>query len=135
MAHISDVQEDGFLSNRAAFLAELSVGLDQLQSIGARPVAVLIGGSAIGPKPNPSDLDCVLFYEVIEGESPSKHLSKLQKQLKSRGIDARLIPIDGDPLLLIKAVSFFTTLYSKNSGSLEIVRGLVLLDCRPQRAF
>jgi hypothetical protein len=130
LAHISDVQEDGFLSNRVGFIDKLAVGLEQLRAIGATPVAALLGGSAIGPKPDPSDLDCAIFYEVKPGTNPAAQFGALQARFKQSGIDARLMPMDGDPLLLMKAVSFFTTLYCKNAGSLQIVRGLVLLDCR-----
>jgi hypothetical protein len=131
IAHLSEAGEAGFLSNRAAFIAELRVGLDRLRQLHARPVAALLGGSAIGAKPDPSDLDCVVFYEqagidaIRVGE-----LLGLQRDLKRGRIDVRFVPMDGDPLILLKTVSFFSTLYSKHAGSAEIVRGLVLLDCR-----
>lgn len=113
------------------FIAQLRVGLDQLRALGATPIAALLGGSAIGAKPDPSDLDCVVFYEQTgDRQVKAEDLRRLQRDLKQRSVDARLIPMDGDPLILLKAASFFTTLYSKNEGSLQIVRGLVLLDCR-----
>jgi hypothetical protein len=131
IAHLCEAGEAGFLSNRAAFLAELRVGLEQLRQLSARPVAALLGGSAIGGKPDPSDLDCVVFYEQLPGERIQAHaLRGLQRALKQRRIDVRFVPMDGDPLILLKTVSFFSMLYSKNAGSAEIVRGLVLLDCR-----
>jgi hypothetical protein len=131
IAHLSEAGEAGFLSNRAHFIAELRVGLDRLRQLHANPVAALLGGSAIGAKPDPSDLDCVVFYEQA-GDDPLRagELLGLQRDLKRVRIDVRFVPMDGDPLILLKTMSFFSMLYSKNAGSPEIVRGLVLLDCR-----
>ena len=131
IAHISEAGEDGFLSNRAAFIDELRVGLDRLRQLNALPVAALLGGSAIGAKANPSDLDCVVFYQQeATAELRSGALLGLQRELKRSRLDVRFVPLDGDPLILLKTISFFSMLYSKNAGSPEIVRGLVLLDCR-----
>lgn len=136
IAHLSDAREGGFLSNRAVFIDELRVGLDQLRQLRAEPVAALLGGSAIGAKVNPSDLDCVVFYEQEENARiEAGRLLQLQREMKQRRIDIRFVPMDGDPLILLKSVSFFTTLYTKNAGSMEIVRGLVLLDCRNKNLF
>lgn len=133
LAHLREIGIDGFLSNRAVFLAELRTGLERLQLLGVSPIAALLGGSAIGPAERPSDLDCAIFYRVAPEATPRlEGLAPLQRDLRRQRLDVRFIPLDGDPLLLIKAVSFFTTLYSKHNSSLEIVRGLVLLDCRPE---
>jgi hypothetical protein len=131
LAHLDDLREGTFLSNRASFVAELIVALDQLGALGMVPVAVLLGGSAIGPKPDPSDLDCVVFYEQAPDQDVRiSHANDFRHSAKMRGLDIRLVPMDGDPLLLLKTVSYFSMLYSKKEGSLQILRGLVLIDCR-----
>jgi hypothetical protein len=133
IAHLSEAGGSGFLSNRTAFIDELRVGLDRLTQLHARPVAALLGGSAIGAKSDPSDLDCVVFYiEADTGPIRANQLLALQRELKRNSLDVRFVPMDGDPLILLKTVSYFSMLYSKNAGSREIVRGLVLLDCRPE---
>lgn len=133
LAHLREAGIDGFLSNRTALLVELRAGLERLRLLGVEPVAALLGGSAIGPKERPCDLDCTIFYRVAPDVTPRLgELAPLQRDLRQRRLDVRLFPLDSDPLLLIKTVSFFTTLYSKHNTSLEIVRGLVLLDCRPE---
>lgn len=134
VAHLSDAREGRILVKRQAFLRELIAVLEELPATGVRPVAVLIGGSVIGPKPNPSDLDGVVFYELLTEESANvEALRAFQRSTKARRLDLRLIPIDGDPLILLKAASFFTALYCKNRDEDRIVRGLVLLDCREER--
>lgn len=118
------------LARRKRFIDELVVTLKTLSELGGEGVAALLGGSAIGPKPDPGDLDCALFYRWVDGAADAAALARLQAAAKARDLDLRLLPLDGDPLLLIKTVSFFTMLYSKNEGERTIIRGLVLVDCR-----
>ena len=40
-------------------------------------------------------------------------LAELQKRAKAMGADLRFIPVDGNPLVLIKSISYFTRLYSE----------------------
>jgi hypothetical protein len=131
VAHLDDLREGAFLSARGALTREFCTALEQLPGFGVRAVAALLGGSAIGPKPDPGDLDCVVFYEALAGASPdATRLRDFLRRCKARRLDMRAVPIDGDPILMLKTVSFFSMLYSKNEGSLAIVRGLVLIDCR-----
>ena len=56
-------------------------------------------------------------------------LSVLQRSAKRElSIDTRFIPVDTDPLLVIRATAFFSLLYSKREGSNEITRPLLFLD-------
>ena len=133
VAHLSDAANGEIMPNRADLLQELVVAVEELRSLGLEAVAALLGGSAIGSKPDPADLDCVIFYRARDQEAaanPTLGLAGFQQRMKARRLDLRLVPADGDPLLLIKTVSFFTTLYT-TSPRLDLVRGLVLLDCRP----
>jgi hypothetical protein len=126
---LSDLVAGRALARRKRFVAELAATVEALKGLGAEGVAALLGGSAIGPKPEPGDLDCALFYRWVEGRPVAAALATLQAAAKARGLDLRLLPLDGDPLLLIKTVSFFSMLYSKNEGERTIIRGLVLVDC------
>jgi len=126
---LSDLVAGRALARRKRFVAELAAAVEALRGLGAEGVAALLGGSAIGPKPEPGDLDCALFYRWVEGRPAVAALAALQTTAKARGLDLRLLPLDGDPLLLIKTVSYFSMLYSKNEGERTIIRGLVLVDC------
>ncbi|MGK6356622.1 DUF6932 family protein [Sphingomonas sp. DT-207] len=132
VAHIRQVREGAILLKRSALLRQLIAAVDDLRASSVQPIAALLGGSAIGPKPDPSDLDCVIFYELPEQKDQARGFGAFQRHFKSHGLDLRLIPADGDPVLFIKAVSFFSALYAKNAGDDRIVRGLVLLDCRDE---
>lgn len=118
------------LANRRPFIEALAATVRALDAIGGQAVAALLGGSAIGPKPDPGDLDCALFYRWVDGTADAAALKRLQTASRAHGLDLRLLPLDGDPLLLIKTISYFSMLYSKNEGERTIVRGLVLVDCR-----
>lgn len=134
VAHLDDLREGTFLSNRAPFVAELIAALERLGDLGMAPVAALLGGSAIGPKPDPGDLDCIIFYEQAPGQQVrAEGGAAFRSKAKARGLDCRLVPIDGDPVLLLKTVSYFSMLFSKKEGSLRIERGLVLIDCRMEQ--
>lgn len=95
--------------------------------------AILLGGSftELG-KQEIGDIDCLLFYRVALPDQSAGFamLSAIQVGAKARGVDARFVPVDGDPLVLIKLISYFTVLYSKHKQNNEIVRCLLLLDCR-----
>lgn len=131
VARLADLREGRFLSGREAFVRQFVAAVDVFPTFGVRAVAALLGGSAIGPKPDPGDLDAVVFYESVPGETPdASRLRAYLKSCKARRLDLRALPIDGDPILTLKTVSFFSMLYSKNEGSMMIVRGLVLIDCR-----
>lgn len=100
--------------------------------------AMLIGGSFTEPaKPNPGDIDCLMFYRQArtDTEVQAKGLAELQRQAKMIRVDVRFVPLDSDPLALIKSLCYFTILYSMDKqatdqADIRIVRGLLLLDCR-----
>lgn len=97
----------------------------------ARPViveAVLLGGSFMDDAVAlPKDVDTVWFYRAGPIPPEGQWLADEQRRLKSQGIDARFVPVDGRPDVLIRATSFFTLIYSKRKDSAEISRGMLLL--------
>lgn len=124
-------------AGRAGLVAELDTLIRTVEARGLAVEAVLIGGSFTElDKPLVGDIDCLVYYRV--GADAAKAslagLSDIQRGAKARGVDARLVPLDGDPLALVKLTSYFTILYSKHKNAHEIVRCLLLLDCRGPRA-
>lgn len=115
---------------RFRLVCELDAVKMRLESINFKIEAMLVGGSFTElKKPNPGDIDCLIFYRRDEEADPSE-LAEVQLSAKAKSVDCRLIPIDGDPLALLKITSYFTILYSKHKSSNEVVRCLLLLDCR-----
>lgn len=120
-------------TGRAGLAAELDMLIQTVEARGLAVDAVLIGGSFTElDKPEIGDIDCLLYYRISADavEVSLAGLGDIQRAAKSRGVDARLVPLDGDPLALVKLTSYFTILYSKHKNAQEIVRCLLLLDCR-----
>jgi len=72
---LSDLVAGRALARRKRFVAELAAAVEALRGLGAEGVAALLGGSAIGPKPEPGDLDCALFYRWVEGRPAAAALA------------------------------------------------------------
>ena len=116
---------------RGDLLDALDTALAHSKQAGIAVDAILVGGSFTAlANLAPKDVDSVWLYRAKEGAVDAAQLRGLQSSFKIQGIDARFIPIDGDPLVLLKAVSFFSLLFSKREGSVCIERGLLLVDCR-----
>lgn len=118
---------------RSGLLVELDGVISEVRKRNLSVEAILLGGSFTElDKSAIDDIDCLLFYRVDAPEDGCEPacLGTIQRDAKARGIDARFVPLDGDPLALIKLTSFFTILYSKHKERHEIVRCLLLLDCR-----
>ena len=119
---------------REKLVSELDSLIERAERLNLSIQAILLGGSFTElHKTTIGDLDCLLLYQLRDpGETTGlAQLKELQHDSKERGVDARFVPLDGDPLALIKMISYFTFLYSKRIGDNEIVRCLLLLDCRP----
>lgn len=125
---ISKLQRGEVLKKRHSLINFFLEAITDMNALGVSARAAILGGSSIGPKKAPRDLDCVIFY-VTETAPDAERVLRWQRDFKEKGLDVRLIPWDGDPILTLKAAMFFSTLYCKNAGSLEIVRGTILVDC------
>jgi hypothetical protein len=119
-------------------VAALGDILRRAEAGGVSVEALFVGGSFTDTaNPAPGDLDCLLLYRQAD---PGRvvdvaALAGLQSVARQEGVDARFIPVDGDPLVLIKTVSYFTLLYAKRKTApdepeVRIVRGLLLVDCQ-----
>jgi hypothetical protein len=96
---------------------------------GAEIVAVLVGGSYLVPQATmPKDLDAIVFYTATPGRSDvAARLRGLWERTKSQSLDLRFIPYDADPVVALKACSFFSLLYARTRASAELSRGAVLI--------
>ena len=124
------LREGDFMSSRRPFIEKLIAVLDELAIEEIAPQAILIGGSILSEAVNPADLDGVIFYRSERAESlaPMGLRQKLE-EWKSRGLDVRLIPADGSPVLLIKIAAYFMSLYTSQRRGRPAPRGPILIDC------
>jgi len=116
------------LAGRRVWIDRLIAVLDRLPQSGAEAQFVLLGGSLLDAGADPKDLDCVIFYRSATS-APLGDLAALQARACAEGVDARLMPSDGDPLVFARALLFYGMLYSA-SRDLRLRRGVVLVDCR-----
>lgn len=126
---LNDLDRDwSFSSRRRQLSANVRVLLTWLEETNAAPFAMLVGGSfADRSVASPSDLDAVLYY--MYAPISVVHLEELQAKSKVElDIDVRMIPVDGDPLLVIRTAAYFGILYSKIEGSMTIVRPPLYVD-------
>ena len=90
----------------------------------------LVGGSFVDPhRPDPRDIDMVVFYRALDSSNydPARALLHLSRKFKLRSIDARFVPCDAEPWILVKMASFFTSLYHSARDQSDHLRGVVLL--------
>jgi hypothetical protein len=99
---------------RVALLSELK-GLLQDLSRFIHIDCMMIGGSFIRvQRESPGDLDVVIFYRARAiGQSPTASILRdAVKTALQQGVDARLVPLDGPPVITVKLIAFFAILYT-----------------------
>lgn len=112
---------------RRRLLQELGVAIDSVRATGAKPIALLVGGSfLIRDLTIPRDLDCVCFY-VDSDAPPAGSLTRACERFRAEGVDMRLVPYDADPLMALKACGFFSVLYGRTRASAALQRGCLLI--------
>lgn len=105
----------------------LSAALGMLPNLGLQAEIIMIGGSFLRRDSKPRDLDCVVFYSRpgdLTGD-----VAAWQAQQKPLGLDLRLIPIEMDPVMVLKTALFFGALYGIDRGGTQVMNGVVLVDC------
>lgn len=121
-------EEFGRSAQRALLISRLDALIAELRRDGIETTACLIGGSMIDRDREPRDLDCAVFYRAAETvSSVGLRLSEIGKQQLAEGIDARFVPVDSDPLIIIKMTSYFTSLYGASRHGSERRLGHVLV--------
>lgn len=119
---------------RDGLIAALDRVRDDCQTHGIALDAILLGGSFIDRTNSaPGDVDALLLYrQAPDGAVDARALVALRKAARRQGVDARFLPLDGDPIPLLKSLCYFTILFcqAKPGTSDAGGRGMVLLDCR-----
>jgi hypothetical protein len=105
----------------------LASSLAELPAMGLRAEILLIGGSFLALESVPNDLDCVLYYS--RRTPPSTDLALWQAKRRALGIDLRLVPIEMEPVMVLKTAIFFGVLYAGGRAVHPELRGVVLVDC------
>lgn len=125
------LNQAGAWPGRAELLFALQACLDEAKSLQIMIHALLLGGSFLDlQNPHPKDIDCVWLYRSRAGNGNEVEiLIELQNGFKQRGVDMRFIPIDADPLLLVKTLGFFAILYAKKKGENCFSCAPVIVDC------
>lgn len=118
---------------REKLVNSLTNWLAELELNGIKPLAFMIGGSFLDFSiPNPRDLDCVIFYKKSDahGMLDAEWLSNSRSRAKAQGLDARLVPTDGDLTVLLRSAMYFSALYGASKTG-QPMRGVVLVECLP----
>ena len=125
---ISTFLEERKDPKRSLLCARLSAAITDLSHSGVCVETVLIGGSFLDANVIPGDLDCVLFYS-LGANTTTLDLQQWQRRAKAQDLDARLIPMDTNPLIMWKAALFFAVLYTQRKNAEGVPTGLILVDC------
>lgn len=102
--------------------------VEELRTLGAFPLAAIVGGSFLDMSRKPNDFDCVIFYE--EGFDAGVALLESQARWRKSHIDVRYIPFDRDPIVSIKVSVYFGALYSATKTREEWAKAALLVDLR-----
>ncbi len=123
----SDFMRQEFAPPKRALVDALQGAIQELLDSGLRAEILLIGGSFLMSDAVPKDLDCVLYYTC----EPETKIDLLRRQADFRavGLDMRLLPIEMDPVMVLKTALFFGVLYTRGREASPQLRGLVLVDC------
>lgn len=123
----------GFNTERRRLLVAMQKGISLLVNNGFGVPFVLIGGSFTQrDRQFPEDLDAIFLYSVLHRSAGNVgRLPEFRRSLLSERVDARMLPIDGNQLVLLKAFGYFCLLFSKNQrGSSEASRSPLILNVR-----
>jgi hypothetical protein len=118
-----------FSDDRRALLLDRLVEVRvRASGLGFEIPFVMIGGGFLRPDHEPGDLDGVLFYQLSkEGFDVAAEMKSLLADARANDIDMRMIPIDADPLLLIKSAVFFAALYAADRDPSRAAKGTLLV--------
>lgn len=117
---------------RLELLANVDLLIGSLANKGISVSGFLIGGGFVrrirdGSKPN--DIDGLALYTVTNPSSDvATTLAAAVRDAKKLHIDMRFCPMDANPLITAKSLIFYSVLFSKSEGSMEIENGLILYE-------
>lgn len=94
---------------------------------------LLVAGSFLDLSKDPRDLDGALLYSArTPYESDWNAIKAVLENSRCQGLDLRPVPLDGNPLLMVKVVCFMTSLYLSHRESTQFANnGMLLVSCQP----
>lgn len=118
-----------FTARRQALVGEWNRLVQDMAGRGLIAVFTLVGGSVLDRgQGEPRDLDCAIFYRApADAADGAAWLTQRAREAARGGIDPRFVPIDGPPIVLAKALAFFTLLYAQSRPG-RACHGLALID-------
>lgn len=119
----------GGTDRRDKLIGTLRNLISSVDDAGAKLVALLVGGSILVKRNAlPKDIDCVFFYSAArDADLVPTRLHQLWGEAREASVDVRFVPYDADPLVVLKACSFFSVLYGRTRRSAELSRGSVIV--------
>jgi len=122
------------LPGRSFLRQPLTSMLHALADAGYTVDFFLAGGSFLDmDNTTPKDFDALCMYKLRQGEQGHPNaLVDARKSCLDQRLDLRFVAIDGEPLLYLKTLSYFSILYAqqKPSASRPHRPGMVLIDAR-----
>lgn len=122
---------------RRSLIGRLQSARTQLSQI-CEVRAVLIGGSLVRIGVTaPRDCDAVIFYAMRSDRNADEVASAMGEVVgnsRKEGLDLRLVPVDVDPIDLIKAACYFSLLFASERGGVLPKHGSLLLVDIPELA-
>lgn len=119
----------GTSPRRRRIIADCRAALDRLEAAGVRWQMLLVGGSFIREGDAPSDLDGLLLY-AIDPSGPvadPARLSACMDAARTPLVDLKYCPADVHPIVLVKRVVFFSSLYGYDRATGALLHGTVML--------
>lgn len=120
-------RELGWSPHRRMLIERFEGRLAELRAAGIEPVCALVGGSIMGEKDEPGDLDGLIVYRLRAGSALGHEAAKALRG-KDSGLDLRFVPADAEPALLVKMSCFFHMLYQGINKGLKRPSLLLALD-------
>lgn len=106
-----------------------------LGECGARAVCLLVGGSFCNSgNTEPRDMDGLLMFEFANCRSSLESLIVDWRRLSAgHDLDFRFVPVDLDPIYLVKVACFMSALFARTRDSDASAHGCWLVDFRYRR--
>jgi hypothetical protein len=114
---------------RREMVGKIGSMIRELSESGVEARILLIGGSFLEQAKQPKDMDCALFY-VAGADGFDMNLERYRHECHRSGLDVRFLPLDIDPILVLKTAIFFGLLYSRSKKHESTdARGCLLVRC------
>ncbi len=126
----------GTSDHRRRIIAGCEAALDRLRRGGVDWQMLLVGGSFIRSGDSPSDLDGLVLYSIDSAGPAGNHvgLAACLKNACSPLVDLKYCPVDVHPVVLVKRVAFFSSLFGYDRESQTLCHGTVMLVPDPSTA-